>query len=102
MGFEPRDMSGALFKNERKQNPNQPDYRGDAMIEGIQYEIGAWVKEAKSTGKQFMSLSFKVKAEREDGPGDYRAPRSAPQGFPGRSQGYRPALPPDDDGFLPF
>lgn len=59
--------SGALFKNDRKEQPNHPDYKGSAEIDGVDYWLSAWIKEGKS-GK-FMSLSFKPKEEQS-----YRAP----------------------------
>ncbi len=65
MAFEQRENTGSLFKNERKEKDNQPDYKGTAMINGLQLEIGAWVKEAKTTGKKYFSLSFKAKEEHQ-------------------------------------
>lgn len=62
MAYEQRDMSGALFKNNRREQPKHPDYRGDALIDGREYRLSAWIKEGQ-TGK-FMSLSFTPK---EDG-----------------------------------
>ncbi len=59
MGFEQKDLSGVLFKNDRKEQPNHPDYTGNALIEGTAYWLSAWIKEG-ARGK-FMSLSFKVK-----------------------------------------
>ncbi len=61
MAFEQRDNSGALFKNDKGDNPARPDYRGDAMIDGTTYEMSAWIKEGKK-GK-FMSVSFKTKGD---------------------------------------
>lgn len=51
-----RENSGLLFKNERKEKENQPDYRGQANLNGQQLKISAWIKQGKK-GK-FMSLSF--------------------------------------------
>ena len=36
-----RDNSGALFRNERKEADNHPDYTGNAMIDGKEYWIQA-------------------------------------------------------------
>ncbi len=65
MAFEQRDNSGALFKNDKGDNPKRPDYRGEALIDGVSYELSAWIKDGKK-GK-FMSVSFKAK---DDAPRD--------------------------------
>ena len=62
MAYAPKDGSGALFKNDKGDNPARPDYRGDIMIEGVQYELSAWIKPiASNPEKRFMSLSAKPK-----------------------------------------
>ena len=37
--FEKRPNSGALFAVKSKKNPNQPDYRGDVLINLSDFEI---------------------------------------------------------------
>ena len=59
MPYEQRDNSGALFRNDRKTEPNHADYNGSVMIGGQEYYINAWLKDGKN-GK-FFSLSFNVK-----------------------------------------
>ena len=61
MAFEQRDLSGALFKNDKKGNEKAPDYTGNAMVDGFEYKMSAWIKEGAS-GK-FMSVSFQRKDE---------------------------------------
>lgn len=58
MAYEQRDMSGSLFKNDKREKDTQPNARGTAMIDGVLYEISAWTKETK-TGDKWQSLSFK-------------------------------------------
>lgn len=56
---ERRDLSGVLFKNDRKQSDNHSDYRGTCLINGVEYYMDAWLKDGQK-GK-FMSFSFKPK-----------------------------------------
>ena len=50
---------GALFKNDRKETANHPDYNGSINVGGVEYWLSAWIKEGKK-GK-FMSISIKPK-----------------------------------------
>lgn len=59
--------TGALFRNETKEEPNHPDYRGSAEVGGEQFWLAAWLKTSKK-GQKFMSLSFKPKEERRAEP----------------------------------
>lgn len=62
MAYEPKDGSGALFKNDKGDNPARPDYRGDLMVGGVVYEVSGWIKPLpKDTSQRFMSLSAKPK-----------------------------------------
>jgi uncharacterized protein (DUF736 family) len=66
MAFEPKNDSGSLFRNERRESDSHPEYRGDGIVNGEAVWINAWVKESKKTGKKFFSLSFRPKHERID------------------------------------
>jgi len=54
--------TGALFKNDKGDNPNRPDYRGNLDVGGTEYWISAWLKTSKK-GQKFMSLSVSAKDE---------------------------------------
>jgi hypothetical protein len=60
-----RELSGVLFKNEKKTSAKHPDYRGSATIDGTEYWLSAWIKEGQR-GK-FMSLSFTDKSDQRGG-----------------------------------
>lgn len=62
--FEQRNNSGALFKNKNKKNDNHPDYTGNAIINGKEMQISAWVKEGKNV--KFLSLAFSEPYEKRD------------------------------------
>jgi hypothetical protein len=81
--FQQRDMSGALFKNDKGDNDRRPDYRGDCNIGGVTYRISAWVKEARN-GTKFMSLAF------DEDQGDDQRPREGETRQRQPSRGGRP------------
>jgi hypothetical protein len=55
-----RDGQGCLFKNERKSEPTHADYNGTITVNGTQYWLNGWVKEARN-GNKFLSLAIKPK-----------------------------------------
>ena len=52
---------GVLFKNDKGGNDKRPDYRGSAVINGVDLNISAWIKRSQKTGDAYMSLSFEPK-----------------------------------------
>jgi hypothetical protein len=82
MAYEPKDGSGAMFKNDKGDNPSRPDYRGDIMLDGVMYEISGWIKPKPSNpAEKFMSLSGKPKQARQQAPAPRQAPPAAKQAF---------------------
>ena len=55
--MEPKNNAGALFKNQHKTNDKQPDYKGDAIINGELKQISAWIN-TSAKGLKYMSLTF--------------------------------------------
>jgi len=49
--------TGAIFKNDKKTNPKQPDYRGKVNVNGKEMEVALWLKES-SKGMKYFSCSF--------------------------------------------
>lgn len=62
MAYEQRDNSGSSFKNDRKEKPTHPDYKGSAMVAGVEYWVSSWIKESKN-GVKFLSHSYTPKEQ---------------------------------------
>jgi uncharacterized protein (DUF736 family) len=50
------NMSGRLFKNDKKVADNQPDYTGDMTVAGKKMRLAAWIKH----GDMGTYMSLKV------------------------------------------
>lgn len=60
--MQQRDDSGILFKNDRKEKETHPDYKGSAMVDGVEYWMSSWIK--KGQKGTFMTFSFQPKQEK--------------------------------------
>lgn len=60
MAYEQKDMSGSLFKNDRKESDTHADYKGTALINGVEHWLDAWIN-TSNNGTKYMSLKFKPK-----------------------------------------
>jgi hypothetical protein len=58
---EPRENTGILFRNNRKQSDASPDYTGTLNVGGAEYQISGWIKQGAKA--KFMSLSVRPKNE---------------------------------------
>jgi hypothetical protein len=62
-----------LNKNDRKERPNHPGYKGAINVDGVDYWLDGWIKDG-ANGK-FISGSIKPKEQRTTASSqDYRAP----------------------------
>lgn len=68
MAFEQNDNSGSLFKNNRKEKENHPDFTGSAKIKGVDYWLSGWTKTREANGEKWISLALKPKEEQPDKP----------------------------------
>lgn len=62
--------SGIMYRNPRKEQDNHPDFAGTINIDGTEYWLSGWVKQAKEGSKlaergiqNFFSLAMKPKDE---------------------------------------
>ena len=61
MAFELKDGQGSFFRNDKGENPNRPDYRGEFKMNGTMFKISGWIKDGPK-GK-WMSLAVEEKDE---------------------------------------
>jgi hypothetical protein len=76
--------SGSLFTNDRKEQPNHPDYEGycefdEATVRSLvdqmkagetpKCDLKGWKKKSNKTGKSFLSLAAKPPFKRNSGGG---------------------------------
>ena len=60
MAYEMHDNEGSLFRNDKKDTDKHPDYKGQAMIGGVEYWVSAWINETK-TGTKYMKFKYQAK-----------------------------------------
>jgi uncharacterized protein (DUF736 family) len=70
MAYEQKDMTGSLFRNDRKEADTHPDYKGSALINGVEHWLDAWINTAKD-GSKYMSLKLKPKEVRATQPSGF-------------------------------
>jgi len=63
MAYEMKDMSGSLFRNEKREKDTHPNATGSCLIDGVEYWVSAWTKEG-AKGK-WQSLAFTRKDEKK-------------------------------------
>jgi len=63
--MEPKNNSGALFKNDNKTKETQPDYKGNGIINGEQKQISAWIN-TSAKGLKYMSLTFEEPRDKNE------------------------------------
>jgi len=80
MPFQHKPDSGSLFRNERRENENQPTHTGSALVDGIEYWISAWTNDT-SGGKKFFGMKFRRKDNQPSTGSDAKPPPADPKDF---------------------
>jgi hypothetical protein len=57
-----KDWTGVLFKNNKKETEKHPDYKGEAIVDGVECWLAGWINDNEKVGK-YMSLKFTPKEE---------------------------------------
>jgi uncharacterized protein (DUF736 family) len=53
--YTPKPNTFSLFFNEKGDNPNRPDYKGDVILpDGTKMRMSAWMRESKA-GMKYLS-----------------------------------------------
>ena len=81
MAFEQKDMSGSLFKNNKREKDTHPNATGSCLIDGVEYWVSAWTKKDKN-GDPWQSLAFKRKeATSKPAPASFKGDDSSDSPF---------------------
>ena len=51
--YEHKENKGSLFKNDKKEEEKQPDFTGQANVDGTLYNVSARINESKAGKKYF-------------------------------------------------
>jgi hypothetical protein len=86
---------GSIWKNDRKDKDTQPDFKGDADVNGVKFWVSAWKrKEGANPKAPALSFKFELKDEQPN-----VAPPPPKKSDP-ISSGRSPKVDMDDD--IPF
>jgi len=88
---------GAIWKNERKDSPNHPDFRGSLNVNGQEFWVSAWKRDPNGNPKA-PALKFSIQPK--DSPQHSQAAQSS---YGGKGSGAAPASQKEDfDDEIPF
>lgn len=64
MAYERKDGDITLFANDKGGNDKRPDYKGTALIGGVEFEVALWNRVSQK-GTSFLSGSIKPATKKE-------------------------------------
>lgn len=59
-----RNNTGAIWKNERREKDTHPHFTGSAIVEGVEYWVSAWKRDADAK-ENLPALKFSLKPKEE-------------------------------------
>ena len=66
MAYEQKPNSLSLFKNDRKDTEQHPDYKGSGLVGDVEYWVSGWINEIRTgekAGQKYMSLKLDAKEQ---------------------------------------
>lgn len=76
--MQQKDMTGALFVNDRKASDKQPDRTGRALIDGKEYYVSGWINKDRN-GAPYLKLAFTARDDAQQYPRDQQSVSSRPK-----------------------
>ena len=70
--YQTKDFTGSLFANDRKEKDTDPNAKGTAVIDGVEYWVSAWTREGENG--RWQSLAFTKKDEKPQAQKDESIP----------------------------
>ena len=62
-----KDNDGAIWKNERREKDTHPHFTGNATVNGVEYWVSAWKRDADANERApALKFSCRPKEERTD------------------------------------
>ena len=58
--MQQRENSGSIFRNQKKQKENAPDYTGTARIGDQEYSLSGWINKSRD-GKNYLRILFTIR-----------------------------------------
>jgi uncharacterized protein (DUF736 family) len=62
------EMKGALFPNDKGDNPSRPDWRGSVVINGVKYSLSGWDNTSKKGDPYKGLIVSEWREKKEDEP----------------------------------
>lgn len=58
---------GSIWKNDRKEKPTHPDFKGTLNVDGVEYWVSAWKRKPDANPKA-PALTFSVQRKEQQAP----------------------------------